>query len=385
MTHVLYSFPHPVGGVGIGTVAWHHVDSLARAGARVTVVCTALHRSFDPRLPIRVVPVLGPIRPRMIGRARAADLVDRMTARQLRIARPDVVHTWPRAVLRTAARAAELGVPSVREAPSPYTRTAISEAAAAWTAVGLDVPAGHFHRIPESVLALEDREFSAVDLVLVGSPEAARSFDAAPVPVRVCVNRYGFDAAGFHRRERSDRARTAVFIGRAEPAKGVHVLLRAWSRAHRPRDTRLLIRGAIPPDVRQLLAGELDDPSVVECPPVDDIGAFLAGTDVLIHPSFSEGSALVTYEALGAGVVPLVSTAAGSPVRHDVDGLVHATGSEAELVCHLERVLTDPAEWSRLRANGESSAPGWTWDAAAARMLELYRGLGSSSPTATAS
>ncbi|MFC7494576.1 MULTISPECIES: glycosyltransferase family 4 protein [unclassified Nocardioides] len=381
MTHVLYSFPHPVGGVGIGTVAWHHVDSLARTGARVTVVCTVLHRRFDPSLPIRVVQVLGPVRPRMIGRARAADLVDRVTAHQLRTRRPDVVHTWPGAVLRTAARAAALDIPSVREAPSPYTRTAVAQAAAAWEDLGLQVPEGHFHRIPEEALDREDREFSAVDLVLVGSPEAARTFDQAPVPVRVSVNRYGFDPTRFRRRAAPDAALTAVFIGRGEPAKGIHVLLRAWCRAVRPDGARLLIRGDIDPGVRRLLAAELADPSVVEAPRVDDMAVFLAETDLMVLPSFSEGSALVSYEALGAGSVPLVSAAVGSPVQHDIDGLVHETGSESELVHHLERVLNDPAEWRRLRANGATSAAAWTWNAAGARLLDLYRGLDAATPS----
>jgi D-inositol-3-phosphate glycosyltransferase len=379
MTHVLYSFPHPVGGGGINTVAWHHVDSLARAGARVTVVCTTLHRHFDPDLPIRVIAVLGPIRPRMIGRARAADLIDRVTARQLAVLRPDVVHTWPGAVLRTAARAADLGIPSVREAPSPYTRTAVSQAAEAWADVGLPVPKGHFHGIPDATLDREDREFGAVDLVLVGSPEAARTFDEVPVRANVCVNRYGFDSTRFRRRETADRARTAVFIGRAEPAKGIHVLLRAWTRAQRPPDTRLLVRGDFTPEVRHLLARELADPSVIEEPRVDDIAAFLSDADLMVLPSFSEGSALVSYEALGAGAVPLVSRAVGSPVQHGIDGLVHETGSEAELVGHLERVLNDPVEWRRLRDNGGSSAPAWTWDAGGVRLLDLYRGLSSGS------
>lgn len=65
---VLYSFPHPVGGLGIGTVAWHHVDALARAGADVTLICPTVARPFDPDLGIRTVTVLGPVRPRMIGR-----------------------------------------------------------------------------------------------------------------------------------------------------------------------------------------------------------------------------------------------------------------------------------------------------------------------------
>ena len=373
--HVLYSFPHPLGGAGIGTAAWHHVDALARAGARVTVVCTTVQRPLDPDLDVRTISVLGAIRPRMIGRGRAADLIDRVTAYQVRTRRPDVVHTWPGAVLHTAARAAGLGVPTVREAPSPYTRAAIAQAARAWGDVGLRVPEGHFHQIPESALAREDREFQAVDLVLVGSPEAAATFSEAQFPVRLAVSRYGFDALAFKRRPAVDGPRTAVFVGRCEPTKGIHVLLRAWARATRPPGSRLLLRGEMTAEVRKLLARELDDSSVVEWPRVDDVAAFLSDADLMVLPSFSEGSALISYESLGAGVVPLVSRATGSPVAHDVDGLVHDTGDESELVSHLNRMLNDPEDWRRLRENGRTTAESWTWDAAGGRLLEVYRGL----------
>ena len=39
---VLYSFPHPLGSPGIGTIALAQIESLAAAGAQVTVVCTSV-------------------------------------------------------------------------------------------------------------------------------------------------------------------------------------------------------------------------------------------------------------------------------------------------------------------------------------------------------
>ncbi len=372
---VLYSFPHPLGGNGIGTVAWHHVVALARAGAEVTVVTTKVHRPLDPSLGIRAISVLGPVRPRMIGRARADGLVDRVTAHQLRLRRPDVVHVWPGAVLRTAARAARLGIPAVREAPSPYTRTAVAQAARAWADVGLDVPAGHFHYIPESSLAAEDTEFGAVDRLLVGSPEAVETFDGLPFADKVVLNRYGFDPEVFHPAPVHSGPPTVVFIGRCEPTKGIHVLLRSWAEVDRPPGARLLLCGTIPAEVRELFSHELRDSSVVECGRVPDMGDFLAEADVMVLPSFSEGSALVTYESIGAGVVPLVSTASGPPVVHDVDGLVHETGRQDQLGAHLERVLNDGEERARLRANGLAARDELTWAAVGRRLWSIYEDL----------
>lgn len=372
---VVYSIPQPLGSAGIGTTAWHHVEGLARAGARVTVVCTTVHRRFDPTLNVRTISVLGPVRPRMIGSSRAGGLVDRITARRVRIDRPDIVHTWPGAVLRTASQAAAMGIPSVREAPSPYTRVAVEHAAEAWAQLGLLVPVRHFHHISEERLAMEDAEFRAVDVVLVGSPEAAATFSAASFPVRVEVNRYGFDPNQFGGSSERTEGPTVVFVGRCEPTKGIHLLLRAWHKAQRPEGAQLMLCGFMHPLVKERLVSELDDHSVVLRGHITNVSDVLKTADVAVLPSFSEGSALVSYEALGSATVPLVSVASGSPVVHGSDGLVHETGNADQLLEHLNRMFIDPAELARLRANGIATRDAWTWSAATERLLRKYQQL----------
>jgi D-inositol-3-phosphate glycosyltransferase len=373
---VLYSIPHPLGSKGIGTTAWHHVDSLARAGADVTAVCTRLDRTFAEDLSVRVVQTLGPIRPRMIGMATTYRLHDLRTARLVTRLRPDLIHTWPKAMLRTAVTSRESGVLCIREAPSPYTRTAVRQAQLAWADLGLDVPARHFHRISEPELRLEDEEFRAARVVTVGSSQAAESFELADFPVRIEVNPYGYDARLFPPPAPEHQwPPVAVFVGRCEPTKGIHVLLRAWRRARRPTGSRLLVCGTFPEVVRQALSDLLTTPGVELMGHIHDVPSVLRRSDLLVLPSFSEGSALVGYEALGAGAVPLVSTSSGSPVIDNVNGLVHNTGDEDSLVAHLEQAMGDPDELSRLRAGAIARRTDWTWDAAGDRLLSLYRRL----------
>jgi D-inositol-3-phosphate glycosyltransferase len=373
---VLYSIPHPLGSKGIGTTAWHHVDSLARAGADVTAVCTRLDRTFDEDLSVQVVQTLGPIRPRMLGVANTYRLHDLRTARLVTRLHPDLIHTWPRAVLRTAATSGESGVLCIREAPSPYTRTAVQQAQLAWADLGLDVPARHFHHISEPELKLEDEEFRAAHIVTVGSPQAAESFELAAFPIRIEVNPYGYDARLFPQPAPEHHwPPVAVFVGRCEPTKGIHVLLRAWRRARRPKGSRLLVCGIFPEVVRQALGDLLTTPGVELLGHIHDVPLVLRRSDLLVHPSFSEGSALVGYEALGAGAVPLVSTSSGCPVIDNVNGLVHATGDEDSLVAHLDQAMADPDELSRLRAGAIAGRTDWTWDAAGDRLLSLYRRL----------
>jgi D-inositol-3-phosphate glycosyltransferase len=373
---VLYSIPHPLGSKGIGTTAWHHVDSLARAGVDVTAVCTRLDRTFDDDLSVRVVQTLGPIRPRMIGMANTYHLHDLRTARLVTRMRPDLIHTWPRAVLRTAAASRESGVLCIREAPSPYTRTAIQQAQLAWADLGLDVPARHFHRISEPELKLEDEEFRAAHVVTVGSAQAAESFELAGFPVRIEVNPYGYDARLFPNPAPEHQwPPVAVFVGRCEPTKGIHILLRAWHRARRPKGSRLLVCGVFPEVVRQALGDLLTTPGVELLGHIHNVPAVLRKSDLLVLPSFSEGSALVGYEALGAGAVPLVSTSSGCPVIDNVSGLIHATGDGDRLAAHLEQTMGDPDELHRLRAGAIAARTDWTWNAAGDRLMSLYQRL----------
>lgn len=375
MTHVLYSFPHPLGGPGIGTTAWHEVDALARAGARVSVVCARLARPFDPALGVRTHRTLGPVRPRAVGKDRAYAWHDRRAAALVRRLRPDVVHTWPRAVLATAAAARALGVVVVRAAPSPYTRVAVAQARRAWEEFGAELPASHFHGADEAALTREDGEFAAVDAIVVGSEQAARSFERTGFGARVAVSPYGYDPGDVPDPAEPGPPPVVVFVGRCEPAKGIHVLLDAWQRARTPAGARLVLCGSMTPEVRERLGPVLDRPDVEVRGFVADVAAVLRTSHVLVLPSYSEGSALVAYEALGAGVVPLVSDACGSPVVHERTGLVHQVGDGRTLVAHLERVLTEPQERRRLRAGALAERDSWTWTACGPRLLAVYAGL----------
>lgn len=373
---VVYSIPQTLGSSGIGTTAWHHIDGLARAGADVTAVCTRLSRWFDPDLKIRVVQTLGPVRPRMIGRTNTYRLHDQRTARLVQQLRPDLVHTWPRATLRTAAAASEVGVLCVREAPSPYTRSAVIHAQEAWAQLGLTVPRQHFHNIGDAELEREDAEFRAAHVITVGSQQAADSFDLANFGVRIEVNPYGYDGTLFPEpRPDPQWPPVAAFVGRCEPTKGIHTLLRAWQRSNLPAGSRLLLCGAMPKVISRTLEDLLSTAGVEQLGHVNDIPGILRGSDLLVLPSFSEGSALVGYEALGAGVVSLVSTSSGCPVTDNVTGRVHMTGDEEGLTAHLEQVMGEPAELRRLRASTIASRGDWTWVAAGQRLMSLYARL----------
>src|SRR6267142_1319510 len=81
-------------------------------------------------------------------------------------------------------------------------------------------------------------------------------------------------------------------------------------------------------------------------------------------PKLEEGSALVTYEAMGVGLPLLTSpVGAGSVVRHDKEGLVVDPHSEEHLIAALRRMAYDAdlrrtfGEAGRARARSSESMP----------------------------
>ena len=75
----------------------------------------------------------------------------------------------------------------------------------------------------------------------------------------------------------------------------------------------------------------------------------MRAADVLVLPSFEEGSALVTYEARAAGCVLAVSDRTGAPATHGHDALVHPAGDVAALQGHLGALHRDGALREALR------------------------------------
>lgn len=378
---VLYSFPHTLGRPGIATTAAHQVRGLVAAGVDVTVVCTSSVVEVPGARVVTTLEVLGRRIPHraFLRTQRAYDHHDAVVARMLPRGGFDLVHVWPRACLRTLAVARRHGIPSLREAPSPHTATALRDAARAADERGLTLPHGHSHSLDDAVLAREQAEFAAADHVLVPSEYAAGTFVAEGTPAdRVLRTTYGFDPQRFAPRERdaADRPLRAVFLGRGEPNKGLHVALDAWFASGLP-DTGavLVVAGVLWEPYADQLADQLAHPGVEVRGFVDDTPALLAGADLLLLPSYTEGSALVTYEALGSGCVPLVSTATGAPVRDGVDGFVHEVGDTATLTAQLRTLDADRGLLAAARAAAVARRDELTWDAAGRRLAEVYRSV----------
>jgi len=379
---VLYSFPHILGAPGIGTTAWCQVQGLVDHGVEVDLVCTSVGRQVPglARVTETLVAAGRRIPHRALGVDRAYRYHDRRAARALARRRDEIqiVHTWPGGCLATLARARQLGVPSVRELPSPHTADAMAQATADAALLGIELPPGHSHRFDEHRLARELAEFEAADALLAPSEYVERTFAARGwAPERLLRHQYGFDPTRFApdpaRPARHDGGLVALFAGRGEPNKGLHFALRAWVDAGpAERGGRFVICGRILPAYRPMLEPMISHPSVEERGFEDDMPGAMAAADILMLPSTTEGSALVTYEAQGSGCVLLVSDAAGAVCDDGVQGFVHPAGDVETLTRQLRQLDEDRDLLARMRASTFAQRDQLTWDHAAELLAGAY-------------
>lgn len=286
----------------------------------------------------------------------------------------DVVHCWPGAALLTSRVAHSLGIPSVREVPNTHTANAYEVVGRLCGELGMELPRGHSHRLNVDRLRHEEAEYEANLRLLVPSDHVARTFiDRGYPSEKLLRHRYGFDPRSFAPKGEPHRGPLqAVFVGSIEPRKGLSIALEAWKRSRAYEHARFSIYGKVVDGYGAVIEPYLQLPGVkVHGHTADSAGA-LQSSDMLLLPSYEEGSALVTYEAQGCGVVPLVSDAAGAVCVHNVTGLIHRAGDVDELAAHIRQLIDRPERLEAMRSSILRGRDHLTWAAAAERLEECY-------------
>jgi glycosyltransferase involved in cell wall biosynthesis len=376
---ILYSFPFAIGAPGIGTTALYQVLGLLERGHQVTVMATSADKRA-PRLPdLRSTLSLGGVRlpHRVFGMDRTMAFHDAQVAGHLR-QQPDsydVVHCWPSATLATARVAAEIGVPSLREVPNTHTENAYEVVGQLCAGLGIELPPGSSDRFNADRLARMEEEYQAAFRLLLPSERVAETFRVRGFAEgKLMRHRYGFDPKVFipPAAEADAGPLRALFLGSVGPRKGLHVALQAWARSEASKDGRFAIYGRVEDTYRPIIEPLLAAPGVELHEFTSNVGGVLQDSDVLLLPSFEEGSALVTYEAQGCGVIPLVSDAAGAMCTHGVTGLVHHAGDAEALAQHLDSLAHDPERRRAMRQAVLDQRDSLTWLAAAETLEACY-------------
>lgn len=197
--------------------------------------------------------------------------------------------------------------------------------------------------------------------------DEARRFAAAILPgdYRVIPNGIHVDA---YRSSRNGRgAASIVFVGRAEPRKGLPVLLRALDRL--PAGSVLDLVGVgedeVPRRDRVRAHGRVSDAERVR---------LLGEADVLCAPSLGgESFGLVVVEGMAAGLPVVASSIPGyAAVLPASAGRLVPPGDDAALAAALGELLADADLRARLGEDGRREAARYDWGRVGEEIAAVY-------------
>jgi glycosyltransferase involved in cell wall biosynthesis len=170
----------------------------------------------------------------------------------------------------------------------------------------------------DSVAERNDEELALADTVVVGSPFCGQTVvDYARVEGmadKIRVLPYCFNPASFSLPLRPPRARTEplrfLFVGQIGVRKGAHLLLEAFSQIPPEKATLTMVgKVELPAAAFARHAGHVTHRPTV---PRQEVAGIMAAHDVLVLPSFYEGSALVLLEGLASHMGLIQTRAAGN-------------------------------------------------------------------------
>jgi teichuronic acid biosynthesis glycosyltransferase TuaC len=188
----------------------------------------------------------------------------------------------------------------------------------------------------------------------VSRPMVDRLIELGAPPERAMLLPNGVDTAIFHPGDRLQARRElglpatgkiALFVGRLEAAKGVRELVSAFSRLHSARGGQALHlvfagSGTLDRELAPQASGESGITLAGLCT-LPQVASYLRAADVLVLPSWEEGTPNVILEALATGRPVVATRVGGIPdvVREGHTGLLVPPRDVAALTRALEQAL----------------------------------------------
>jgi glycosyltransferase involved in cell wall biosynthesis len=210
-------------------------------------------------------------------------------------------------------------------------------------------------------------DLAQADLVLVPSRHIAGQVQkrSAVPPSRIRVIPYAADPERFAPRPADDKRHHKIcrflFAGGITQRKGLSDLLEAWKLVRRPGWT-LSLAGDASESVRKLIPADDTSLKLLGKITYADMPKVMAEHDIFVFPSLFEGSAVVCYEAMAAGLAVITTPQAGSVVNDGEEGLIVPAAAPQKLARAMktlgddQELRRDMGESARLRALD------FTWD-----------------------
>ncbi len=386
---VIYSIGSKFGGHGIGGQALHAVRGIYRARALKRVLASYQSRNSklktqnsNPQLksqnsgrkvPKKYVKTMGLIGlglrrlayygPTGYGYVLHDNFFDRWATGKIEGC--DIFHGWNHHCLRQLKKAKKLGAVTVVERASSHILQ------------GQEILRSQLWPRPfvEKCLA----EYEAADYILVPSDYAKESFISRGFdPERIIKIPFGVDRGKFKSpsfakasggKQNSNKF-VVLYVGEIRLGKGVQYLLEAWD-ALKLKDAELWLVGEVKRDIKKTTK-QGNKETIKFLGFRKDIPELMDRASVFAFPSLDEGSALVTYEAMAAGLPVITTPNAGSLVRDSLDGYIIPIRDSAALAERIEFFYKYPEQAKAMGESGRERISKFTWERYGEELVKAY-------------
>jgi glycosyltransferase involved in cell wall biosynthesis len=227
---------------------------------------------------------------------------------------------------------------------------------------------------------VQDEEIALSDKVFSPSPWATKTLLEAGVPEsKIASSSYAWDPETFTLppRERHTGTQAPLFlcVAHGSVRKGTLELLEAWQL--KKSDAKLLAVGPIAPEIKDrvdaLTAGR-DDIELLGY--TTELPQLYVQADAYVMLSYEEGSPIVAYMALAAGI-PIIGTepVASGIIEHGVHGYVCDSKNLQQVADYVDRIATEHALRNRMQRAAKVQSEEFTWEAVATRRVAIFEAL----------
>lgn len=352
---VLYTIGTKFGGTGIGRIAAHSVSEIA--AEHELLIAAAGFAGSLPACALRIKP---PWRRPLIAKKRyrlKKALAFDNAAAQLVGPGLDVFHSWNSYCLHSLKAAKEAGATTIVTRASSHILTQMEILTEEFEKHGMMREVELSRMIDRCV-----QEYDIADYVEVPSEFVKKSFlDRGFPEEKLLYAPFGVDSTSYRQAGHSGEVFRLLFIGRVGLRKGVHYLLEAWKKLSLP-GAELVLAGNVEPGFEKILKQYRSLPGLVVQGFLKNPQELYASSSAFVFPSLEEGSALVTYEAMAAGL-PLVTTFnSGSLVRDGVDGFIIPIRDTQAICEKVTELYEDRDRAGEMGRSGREYIGSYTWE-----------------------
>lgn len=226
------------------------------------------------------------------------------------------------------------------------------------------------------------REYSMADALIVPSQYVAQTMkDHGVKPEKIHVIPYGVNVDQINKAKNQTSSIIGemelfrvIFVGSVIPRKGLHYLIKAWESLNFPNSELVIIGRCPEKPYLELLKKLITRTKIrfIDHLPQIKLAGYYQSADLFVLPSLSEGSALVVYEAMSAGLPILTTSNAGSVVRDGKDGFVIPPADVDALEEKLLWYYEHPLERKEMGNYGQNTVTNYSWEEYGKRLIKVY-------------